>query len=86
MMEKDIPFPVSKRRKRSPSYIPLTSEDSQKFKEVCLERTNDALKTADKIPKNVIGMVDFNSSILLGTTLQGHSFLAPTGAIEEVIL
>ena len=70
-------YDVSKRRKRSPSYIPLTSEDSQKFKEVCLERTNDALKTADKIPKNVIGMVDFNSSILLGNYRVINFWLRP---------
>ncbi len=66
MMSENLTSSVSTRRKRSPSFVPLMSEEGQKFKEVSLEKTHEALETADKIPKYVIGKVDVNSTILLG--------------------
>ena len=62
MMSENITTPViSKRRKRSPSFISLGSEE---FKTIALESTNKSLNAAKKIPESVLGLVDFNSTIL----------------------
>ena len=62
MLSENITSPGSTRKKRSPSFISLESE--QKFKEVALEDTSEAIKTAEKIPETVIGKIDLNSTII----------------------
>ena len=68
MSEENITTPASTRKKRSPSFIPLSSEESQRFKKVALEKTREATKMADYIPESVVGMIEFDSTILKTTT------------------
>ena len=61
MSENNSSQVVSKRKKRSPSFISLGSNE---FKTFALKSTNESLKTANKIPESVLGLVDFDSSIV----------------------
>ena len=62
MLSENSTSPGTTRKKRSPSFISLESD--KKFKEVVLEDTSEAIKTAEKIPETVVGKIDFHSTIV----------------------
>ena len=62
MLSENITVPGSARKKRSPSFISLESDEI--FKDVALEKTIEATQTAQRIPETVMGKIDYNSTIV----------------------